>query len=239
MVKSLMYPSSRGGTMAARVRLVVEVAGLAGAGKTTLAQALRQCDQHFMVGVHLRRTGYLPYVASITRFFLPVFLRQYRHSRWFTREEMRSMIYLKAWHHVVSRQRSAEGTVAIMDHGPVYRLAWLQEFGPEIVRSRRFAQWSDGVLEQWAAGLDLVIWLDAADAVLVERIAARDRWHVVKGKSEQATYQFLTRYRTSYDQVLSRLTANGGPKVLRFNTDQESLDQILKNVLECIGHAVL
>lgn len=239
MVKTLMYPVLRDGTTAPRVRLVVEVAGLAGAGKTTLALALRQCDEHFMVGVPLPRTGYLPFVVSIMRFFLPVFLRQYRDSRWFTREEIRSMIYLKAWYHLVSRQRSAEGTVAILDHGPIYRLAWLHEFGPEIVRSGRFAQWSAEVLDQWAASLDLVIWLDAPDAVLVERIAARDRWHVVKGKSEQETYQFLARYRASYDWVLSRLTANGGPKVLRFDTNQESLDQILKNVLQCIGPGVL
>lgn len=234
-----MPSSSHGGTTAARVRLVVEVAGLAGAGKTTLALALHQSAEHFMVGIHLRRAGYLPFVASITRFFLPVFLRQYRHTRWFTREEMRSMIYLKAWHHAVSRQRSLEGTVAILDHGPIYRLAWLHEFGPEIVRSRRFAEWSDGVLEQWAASLDLVVWLDAPDAILVERIAARDRWHVVKEKSEQETYQFLARYRASYDQVLSRLTAIGGPKVLRVDTYQESLDQTLQNVLQCIVPGVL
>jgi shikimate kinase len=234
-----MYPPLRNRTTAARVRLVVELAGLAGAGKTTLALALRQSNQRFTIGVRLGRTGYLPFAVSITRFFLPVFLRQYRHSRWFTWEEMRAMIYLKAWHHVVSRQRSEAGTVAILDHGPVYRLAWLHEFGPEIVRSRRFAQWSDNVLNQWAASLDFVVWLNAPDAVLVERIAARDRWHVVKGKSEQETYQFLARYRASYDQVLSKLTANGGPKVLRFDTYQESLDQILDNLLECIGSGAL
>jgi cytidylate kinase len=234
-----MHSSSRGGTRAAQVRLVVEVAGLAGAGKTTLAQALRQHDDHFMVGVHLRRTSYLPYAASITRSFLPVFLREYRHSRWFTREEMRSMIYLKAWHHAVSRRRAAEGNIAILDHGPVYRLAWLHEFGPEIVGSRKFAQWSDRVLKQWAASLDLVIWLDAPDAILVERIVARDRWHVVKAKSEPETYQFLARYRASYERVLAGLTLNGGPRVLHFNTDQTSLDQILKNVLQSTGSGAL
>ena len=87
------------------------------------------------------------------------------------------------------------------------------------------------MLKQWASALDMVIWLDAPDAILVERIRARSKWHLVKEKPEQVANKFLARFRTSYDQIIARLTANCGPRVLRFNTKQESLDQIVDKAL--------
>ena len=232
MLKTVAQAEPRRGSAAAGAPLVLEVAGPAGAGKTTLAQALCRRDQRFSIGVPLRRASYPPFAASTLRLFLPVYLRRYRHTRWFTREELRAMIYLQAWLQALSRWPPPQGAVAILDHGPIYRLAWLQEFGPEMVRSRRFEQWSAAMLAQWSARLGLVLWLDAPDAVLMERIEARQRWHAVKGKASREVEQFLGRYRASYDRVLDRLTASGGPAVLRFDTQRVSLDQIVSSVLE-------
>ena len=210
---------------------VVEVAGLAGAGKTTLALALCGRDQRFSIGIRLRRRSYLPFAARALRLFLPVYARHYRHTRWFTREELRAIVYLEAWLQALSRQPASPGAITILDHGPIYRLAWLQEFGPAIARSRRFTQWSETVLDRWSARLNLVLWLDAPDAVLVQRIEARDRWHAVKGRSAQEAERFLARYRASYERVLARLAASGGPAVLRFDSQRESLEQIVDDVL--------
>jgi thymidylate kinase len=87
------------------------------------------------------------------------------------------------------------------------------------------------MLKQWAVTLDMLIWLDAPVTILLERIHARNHWHIAKDKSEQEAYEFLARSRTSYKQIISALTANGGPRVLRFDTDQDSLDKIVDKVL--------
>ena len=211
--------------------LVVELVGPAGAGKTTLSRALGKRNKRILAGVRLRRIGHILFFISSTLFLLPTYLRQHRHSRWFTREETRAMTYLKAWHHALGRQASSDIAVTVLDHGPVFRLAQLCEFGPEITRSRRFEEWWDRMLKQCTVTLDMVIWLDAPDTNLLERIHVRDRWHIIKGKSEQEGYEFLARYRRSFERVIPKLTANGGPRVLRFDTNQESLDQIVDKVL--------
>jgi adenylate kinase family enzyme len=217
--------------------LVVELLGPAGSGKTTLAQALIKDHRQIRAGdyLHTRNAAHVPFFARHAVLLLPVFLGQWRRGRWFTWDEIKMLVYLKGWHRTLRRQALDQGTVTLLDHGPVFRLTRLYAFGPENIRSQRFERWWDQMCAQWAATLDIVVWLDAPDAVLLERINARDRWHIVKGKPEQEAVQFLARYRTSFEHVMSALTANGGPTVLRFDTAQLAVDQITGQVLAALG----
>ena len=146
------------------------------------------------------------------------------------------MVYLKAWHHVLNRQVSNNDTdfVTVLDHGPIYRLALLREFGPEITKSNIYERWWDTMLKQWAAIMYMIVWLDAPVPVLLERIHTRNCWHIIKGKSGQEANEFLSRYRASYEQITTRMTANRGPTLLRFDTHQESLNQIVDKVLAAL-----
>jgi hypothetical protein len=173
----------------------------------------------------------MPFLVSNAFLLLPTILRQYRERKRFTWREIRMMVRLKAMHHVLGRPVSNNGAVTIVDQGPVYTLARLHEFGFERSKSQSLGGWWDNSLNQWATTLDAIIWLDAPDAILVERIYARDKWHSVKRQSEHEAYTFLARFRTSYGQVIAQLAASGGPKVLCFNTGQEALDQIAGQVL--------
>jgi thymidylate kinase len=141
------------------------------------------------------------------------------------------MAILKGWHHALGRRASNNSSVTILDQGPIFMLAWLYEFGPESLKNKSVERWWDSMYKQWASTLDMVIWLDAPDTILVERIHARSKWHLVKGESEQEATEFLARSRTCYEQTIGKLTANSGPEPLRFDTDQESLDQIVDKVL--------
>lgn len=145
------------------------------------------------------------------------------------------MVYLQAWHHVLERQAPNGGRITILDHGPIYRLALLREFGPELIKGPSLGEWWDRTLDQWAASLDMVIWLDAPDATLLRRIHDRDRWHVIQEKPDRDASDLLARYRASFENVIARLTAPGDPKVLCFDTDEESLSQIVDRVLATFG----
>jgi shikimate kinase len=217
--------------------LIVEIAGLAGAGKTTLAKALSRGDENILISPvpRVRKAKNVPLFISKALVLLPIFLRRSPSSRRLTWREMKMMLHVNGWEHILNLQSSSNHAVIVLDHGPVYRLATLREFGPEVTRSRRFQQWSDRMLKRWAVTLDMVIWLDAPNPVLVERINKRDTRHIVKGKPEQEMCDFLTRYRTSYEQVVSRLTThNNSPRVLRFQTHQETPGQLMDRALNAI-----
>ena len=218
--------------------LIVELVGLAGVGKTTLSRALSQRNEKIWVAadLELRKREHFPIFASHLLFWLPLLLRRSRSSRGFTWDEIKAMAYLKAWPHVLREQAQQGGIAVLLDHGPVFKLATLHAFGPERLQSRGFAPWWHRTFEQWAFTLDVVIWLNAPDKVLVQRIDARQQQHTVKGKSEREAYDFFLRYGSSYEYILRKLAtyggaAYGGPTLLQFDTNQASIAQIVDEVL--------
>jgi shikimate kinase len=213
--------------------LIVEIVGLAGAGKTTLERALSRRDGNNLVvaDLGLRKRKHIPIFVSHVPYLLPLFLRRRRSSRWFTWDEMKALVYLKAWPRVVRQQASNDGPLVLLEHGPVFKLATLNAFGPEKLQSQGFEPWWHSMFEQWALTLDIVIWLYAPDKILVERINARHKRHAVKGKSEREAYEYLMRYQKSYEQILAKLTAYGKPALLAFDTSQASIEQIVDEVL--------
>jgi len=216
--------------------LFVEIAGPAGAGKTTLIQALSQQDEDIRIGVglELRKKVHLPIFFSHVPFLLPVFLRPCRSSRWFTWEEIKAIVYLRGWPQVLRQLPANNGKTVLLDHGPVFKLAKLNAFGPRRIKCQGLEKWWHSMFKQCTSTLDIVILLDAPDTILVDRIKTRSQQHAVKGKSDREAYDFLESYRTSFDQILERLTSYGGLMVLQFDTNRLSIDQIAAEVLIAI-----
>jgi hypothetical protein len=145
------------------------------------------------------------------------------------------MAYLTVWPPFLRRQALTHSTVTVLNPGSVFWLAALREFGPEITTTHRYESWWYRMLELWAALLDMIIWLEAPDRILLERVLGRDSWHEAKDQPQQETLRCFARYRTCYEQILSAMTANGGPEVLHFRTDQLSADQMVEEVLAALG----
>lgn len=141
------------------------------------------------------------------------------------------MVYLRGWHQVLKGLAPDNDSVTVFDHGPIHRLMLLREFGPEFTKSDVYIKWWNNMLNQWAATLHLVIWLDAPDAVLLQRLNSRTELHRVKGQPEQYAYQFFTRYRASYQRVIERMKASDGPRLLCVNAHQTPADRIADRVL--------
>lgn len=210
---------------------VVEIIGPAGAGKTTLLRALSRRHTKIQTDINLSKIGQVPFYLGNALSLLPTYAWQYRHSRWFNRRETRSMAYVKAGLYVLARRLSNNGTVSILDHGPIYRLAFLRALGPEITESRSYKRWWNSLFDQWIAILDMIIWLDAPNAILLERIRARDSWHTIKEKPDREAYEYLSHYRTFLEQSVAEAVADGRVTLLHFDTDQESVEQIAGKIL--------
>ena len=218
-------------TVTEQLPLVVEIIGPAGAGKTTLLRALSRRRKTIKPGIHPSKIKQFPFFIRNMFSLLPPYLRQYGHSRWFNWREIRSMAYLKATLQVLEQQAANNGMVTVLDHGPMYRLAFLRALGPEITTSQRYTKWWRSLLNEWTATIDIVIWLDAPNDILLERIRARDQRLSIEDKCDQEAYGYLIQYRTFLEDIIAESVTDRRVTLLRFDTNQESVEQIVDEVL--------
>jgi hypothetical protein len=141
---------------------------------------------------------------------------------------MRSMAYLEGWRRAVSGDRTS---ALVFDHGPIFQLVFLREFGPPLVASPAFANWWKAQRRAWARALDLVVWLDAPDTVVLPRIGGRDQRHVVKHMPAATALEFLTSYRRGYEKVLGEMSDEGRFRLIRFDTTRIPPEAIAEEVL--------
>ena len=212
--------------------LLVEIMGPAAAGKTTLVQTLCAEDAGIRAGLGLRKAAYVGPLFRRLVVFLPVWALHYRRDRWLDRREMRSIARLETWSRALERPIT-HTDVAVFDHGPLYRLARLREFGPALIQSRSFDRWWRRSSAHWLEALDMVVLLEASDEALLHRVDQRGHWFLSGDHSEREKQAFLARYRRSFAGILQDVDAR--PTILRFRSDESPVDAIASEVLEAIA----
>ena len=209
----------------------VEILGVAGAGKSTLASLLAgQAGWELAPFIHARRPSDLFQVARATPHLLPVLLRGVTHRPRVSWREIKLLVYVTRWRHVLRRRHLGTGTTLLFDQGPLYALVRLRAAGKPFTAGQAYERWSEEMLERWASELTAVIFLDAPDAVLWSRINERPQGHIEKGEEVGSGLRFITRYRRSFNEVLGRADEIGGPRILRFDTGAATADRIAEQV---------
>jgi shikimate kinase len=213
---------------------IVEFVGPAGAGKTTLCKLL-----NLSRGVRLSNFPDVRKVTNIPFFILhglqltPVLAHIFRFDDGrLRRREIAWLTILNGWHMVLQQELKKNNDIILLDQGPVYLLSEISGFGPDCLKEEGMEQIWRIWYRQWAAILDAVVWLDAADEDLLKRIQNREKEHIVKDESAQVIFAFLERYRNVYEHTLSRLTANRSDlKVFRFDTTRQTPQRVADQIL--------
>lgn len=209
-------------------RVVVELIGVAGAGKSSIASALVRLDER----IRARPRVHIGTYAATVPTLLPTFFSLHWPPGRVLTKEMKRILRIHALHRLV-RTASGPGLI-LFDEGPVYMLARLLVFGGAGVQTRAFARWWQGAIALWARTLSAVVWVDAPDGVLAARLNTRAQSHRVRGASEPAMRAFFASYRDAFRRVLADLEAAGAPAPWIVSTDntsvQDAADAILARV---------
>jgi thymidylate kinase len=215
----------------------VEIAGVAGSGKSTLARVL--CADRGFGGLddtlRMREPRHLGLVAhSIPRlaYLSKGWIAARRSPTW---TELKLVIYLMEWSRRLGCTSEYNSKVMIMDQGPVYAMARLGYADSPIPGTEAHGDWWNSLVDTWADCLDAVIWVDAPNDVLQQRVNTRSQAHEIKGGSEAETIVFTEAYRTSYERVLSAMERPGGPSILRYDTSRLSAADIASSAIEELG----
>jgi hypothetical protein len=212
--------------------LVVELAGLAGAGKSTLLRHLEASAAPGEAGLLVLRCNHLkrkfPHLLAWEALrLLPTALRlMVRHRQAFG-EELRQLARLSILPAVLRTPRLRRADVVVLDEGPVFILARLLALGrPTALRDPILVHRQEAAVRHWRDALDLIVWLDAPDEVLADRIRRRGQSHVVKYAEPAAVLSFLRGFRTAFDRVLDSLTSSRGVARLSLDTHTRPVSQL-------------
>ncbi len=217
-----------------RTASVVELIGPPGAGKTTIRRELQALEPRSRSIRVDRRRELGAVVHAALGLALPLAAGRARHRHSPSWADAVQLVRLRALHPAVAREAAGATRLVLLDEGPAYALAKLQAFARAAEDDGFFgARWRDA-LARWRQALDIVVWLDAPDELLVQRIRARAKAHRVKSAGDLETFRFLARYRAAYDTVVAGLCTAGGPRLLRIDTTAGTGGEQAARLLEAL-----
>ena len=214
--------------------LVVEIVGPWGVGKGTLLHALGGADPSFRLDVdiwHVPRR----LLARSAAASMGTAATLFRTAGRMLPAEMKQVVKLDALHEQVITARPGTYRALLIDEGPVFGMSTLLRVGHSAVATGGLATWWARTLRAWAESIDVVIRLDAPNAVLARRIRERKRFHPLQSCSDAEIHHELDRYRVACSRVLDDLGLYGGPSVIDFRSDQLSAAQIAEQARHALA----
>lgn len=209
---------------------IVEIVGPAGAGKTTVSGILSRNHRRVQLGrfPDVQKKADMPFFVYYSLSVLPFLVGSCLGKGCvIERRKLAWLAILRGWPRRLQIERGRSDKVVVLDQGPIYFLAETSELGPECLRSSRAVRFWEKVYARWRGTLDAVIYLDADNAHLHERIRSRATDHVVKYAPAPTVFNFLDTYRTAYKDVFSRLNVSeGGLRIIRIDTGQQKPEEI-------------
>jgi thymidylate kinase len=197
--------------------VIVELVGPAGAGKSSLAQDVSATDATVRSGLSLWGLPRRQLAASALALAPTAAMAALRGTR-LRAGELAQMVRLGALRRVVTREASRH-RIILLDEGPVFALSWLDVF---FKRNGEHAPaaWRRRVVADWARLLDVVVFIDASDSTLAQRIRTRDKPHMVKDRSDAEISGFAAGFRNAFDRVIAELSRVGHLVVDALSTEQ-------------------
>lgn len=207
----------------------LEVAGLAGAGKSTLCRALgAAAADTFATGYRIdRKAAGQALLLGLPR-LVQLLVRSPERRALLRRA--RELAYLEAQLADIGSRAPRPAPLGVLDQGPVYLQAALRHrLGAAACGARALAGWLTRAALLSTATLGAVVWLDAPDSVLLGRVRSRARHHQLGLIEGSAVEAFMSSYRAAYDAVLGSM----GPRarIVRVDTTDACPEEVLELTL--------
>jgi hypothetical protein len=206
--------------------VAMELVGPPGSGKSTLLAALAAHDDRVAYVDRARTARVAPYLlcgAAAAAPFLVGERLTWRQTRWIARVEAAAQL--------VRWMPPLRAPAVVFAQGPVYSLVRLS--GSNLV-TPRLGRWRAAKIRQLASLLDVVVVLDAPDEVLLHRVRTRAKAPPPRCPGGDLAATTVAPFRSALRSTLEELTIDGGPRVLRLDTSQESPQEMTGSLLDLL-----
>jgi deoxyadenosine/deoxycytidine kinase len=219
--------------------IIAEIVGPAGTGKTTLSKTLNDRGGQIYAGISVWGQPVARTLAGAL-ISLPTICSLYLHGNRYRVSDLKRVAQITALYRQISRRQRSfndRGTHAFfMDEGVVFALTQLRvnRSGKRRDPSDPMLEWERKMIDRWSQTLNAIVWLDGPDDLLTERIRTREKAHRMKTRSDTEIVDFLSLYRSSYQEVISELRVRGRIEVMKFQTGEVSPDRIARQILRLV-----
>jgi broad-specificity NMP kinase len=215
----------------------IEIVGVAGTGKSTLARTLADRDPGNRIAdsLHTKTSAHWAYVAHSAPRVLPLVARSARVRPPFDWEETKFIVYVTEWRRFLRRACRDDSGLVVLDQGPIFALARLLWGRKPVTATREFEQWLDEQVAGWSVDLDGIVSLVAPEEVLLERINEREQDHEAKGRSIREGHDVLLAHQRAYAALFERFEALGKPPAFTFDTSVMSPVRIAEEIEGILG----
>lgn len=209
---------------------IVELVGIAGAGKSTLCRALVKKAPWI-----IKTTTPPVWTLSTASFYaknLISLIPEIKRLKEIgidnlSRRDIAFMAILNGWEKYLKKQANYGNEVFLIDQGAISLIAYLSIMGPLSLHDSRTHNWWDNVFDHWEGNIDAIIWLDAPIDILVSRIHNRPQDHAIKYVPYQTANEWLSRYRAEYELIVSKLCSkNCDLQIIRIDSDKNSTEEM-------------
>lgn len=209
--------------------VLVEIVGVAGSGKSSLATLMCGAGGPAALAdsLHTRKPSHLRYVVGGALRAVPVLSAAVSRSPRASWDEVKYLLYASEWHRYLRRVETGDRAMMVLDQGPLFAVARLETSDKPFTRTAAFARWRSAVLATWARTLDAVVVVDAPDRLLIDRINGRAQRHEAKGAPAESALRFFTRYRQAFEGILAELRSLNGPEVISFDTSRRAPSEMV------------
>ena len=205
----------------------MEIVGVAGAGKSTIARKMIEetCDVQTSLSIKPYKFKVLGHVTSnLPRLLWLMFSGiPYRF--------LKALLYLECALPIY-RFHKERGflpcRIVLVDFGPVGLITNQEQKG-----YTRDAKWCERLGNRSREILDLIVWLDAPDEVLFNRINERQEFHVMQGEPIETVKAFLEDFR----DAIGNFARDGTKKTIpciRIDTNEISVEEVVREIKQAL-----
>jgi thymidylate kinase len=213
--------------------MIVELVGVAGAGKSTLFNELHQKRVTGLVNATVPPVWKLSMIPFFTKNIItlsPILFYLFFHDRKFLkRHQIAFMVLLSNWHKLLVKQITANNKIILLDQGPISMITDLLVWGPSSISSPFMEKWWEDVYKKWKNNLNMVFLLDASDETIIWRIRNRKKLHHLKTTTDEVSMEWINQYRRISEYIIAKLNSPDALiEVVRINSGENSIDEIVK-----------
>ncbi len=199
---------------------IIEICGMPGSGKSTVYHSIKKEPMNVQFGYRISINNDWRTIALEMIKLLPTYIMH--GFRGFYILRIKFLVHLKVLYKIFTSGKHSLDCSLLFDQGPLFHQTFLLAIGSSFLPNKYLKLWVNRSISNWSDIVGGIIWLDAKDVTLVERVKKRNQTHSLKTRTNDEQREFLVGYRSAYRNVISRYEQKGIP-VLRLDTEKDNV----------------